>query len=108
MTYDNGVVPVDASVVTNAVVVVVAAETGSAATPVTVDDVATTDEDVELEVDDEPAVVELVLLELELLELELLELELLELELLELLELLSSGTNVNGTVAVGPVRGATE
>ena len=100
MTYDNGVVPVDASVVTNAVVVVVAAETGSAATPVTVDDVATTDEDVELEVDDEPAVVELVLLELELLELELLE--------LELLELLSSGTNVNGTVAVGPVRGATE
>jgi len=103
MTYDNGVVPVDASVVTNAVVVVVAAETGSAATPVTVDDVATTDEDVELEVDDEPAVVELVLLELELLELELL-----ELELLELLELLSSGTNVNGTVAVGPVRGATE
>jgi len=104
MTYDRGVVPVDASVVTKAVVVVVvAAETGSAATPVTVDDVATTDEDVELEVDDEPAVVELVLLELELLELELL-----ELELLELLELLSSGTNVNGTVAVGPVRGATE
>jgi len=92
---DSGDAPVVASVVTNTVVVV--AETGRAATFCTVDDVATTDEEVELEVGDVVEVVELVLLELELLELELLE-----------LELVDGGTNVNCTVAVGPVSGATE